>query len=545
MNGLRKCVVAIARNENDYIEEWLKHYIGLGFRKAVVFDNNDMPGLKSAVNKFGLGDFCEVNEKYVGVRSFVQCRAYLDTFNRLRHEFDWFGFFDIDEFVDADVSLDEFLSDARYRGFDEIRLHWRIFGDCGLVRRDSRPVVERFKTPLPLEFNENRECKSFVRGSCAPYKFSCHGAAGVRACDTLGRPCECFMEKNAGPATWHMARVNHYRTKTIEEFARCKLGRGDDWNKYSNKLSEFYKINERTPEKDAVVAEIAAHGRTPTPTATPTPTLRDRAIAFTKGYVHGDFIGNPRTIQEKIAHIKLFGIKPEMTRCADKLQVKDYAREKLGVDICVPVIAVYRSGDEIDFSRLPERFALKCNHGSHYNIIVGDKSRLDKAWAVGQIKKWLSEDYALKGYELQYHEIPRRAFAEKHVGGNNGNEAVDYKFICFNGVPAYCQVVSGAGTRNAVLNYYDMDFKFVDICRLDYIRNNRSVMHQRPKSFELMREYASRLSEPFDFVRVDFFELDGKPYLGELTFTPANARQRYAGDPGTGLMIGNMLRITK
>ena len=268
----------------------------------------------------------------------------------------------------------------------------------------------------------------------------------------------------------------------------------------------------------------------------------NEAIAFTRRYVRGDFLNNPRTIQEKIAYIKTIGVTPEMTMCADKLLVKEYARKKLGTDVCVPTIKVYGSPDDIDPGELPDSFALKCNHGCQYNVIVKDKSSLDLEDAKNRLRGWLSIDFSTRGGEMQYHGIDRKCFAEKYVGGADGIK--DYKFLCFNGRPTFCQIISDRGTPLQRLNYYDMDFRFVDLCRLDF-PNNPELLDDRPYGFERMKDYARALSSDFDFVRVDFFENDGRVYLGEMTFTPGNARMKYEGDPETSAYVGSLLRITR
>jgi len=254
---IKKCVVGIARNEDPYIEEWLNHYKNIGFSRAIVFDNNDKPTLGRIVEKAGLGSFCTVDNRYVGKRTFVQLEAYRAAFSAYHWYFDWMAFFDIDEFLDTDGTVDEFLSRPEYLGFDAVRIHWRIFGDCGLTRWSDEDVVERFDRPLDISFDENMQCKSIIRCSASPSRFSCHGAAGISSCDTLGKKCETFRDKNSGPVVWDVARLNHYRTKTIEEFMKCKYARGDDWNRFSNKLSEFFKINEVTDEKLAIIKEYS------------------------------------------------------------------------------------------------------------------------------------------------------------------------------------------------------------------------------------------------------------------------------------------------
>ena len=50
---------------------------------------------------------------------------------------------------------------------------------------------------------------------------------------------------------------------------------------------------------------------------------------------------------------------------------------------------------------------------------------------------------------------------------------------------------------------------------------------QRPKNFELMKKLAISLSKKIPFVRIDFYEVDNKVYLGEITFFPASGFEKF------------------
>lgn len=266
------------------------------------------------------------------------------------------------------------------------------------------------------------------------------------------------------------------------------------------------------------------------------------AVAFTRRYVHGDFVNNPRTIQEKIANIKIFRVTGEMTECADKLRVKEYVKRKTGEDLCVPLIEAYGSPDEIDPDRLPDRFVLKCNHGCAYNIIVPDKGEFDAPEAMRQLKVWLAQDFSRKGYELQYRGIPRKCFSEQYV--ESADERIkDYKILCFNGEPKFVKVEIRRGPHNIRINCYDLGFRLTDIENKIY-PNDPNERIEPPKGYEDMLRHARTLCRDFDFVRVDFMQSKDRIYLGEMTFTPGNARMQYR-KPETALMLGNMLKLTK
>ena len=66
--------------------------------------------------------------------------------------------------------------------------------------------------------------------------------------------------------------------------------------------------------------------------------------------------------------------------------------------------------------------------------------------------------------------------------------------------------------------------------------------YKKPETFDQMVDYAKKLAEPFKFVRVDFYEINGKVYLGELTFTPGAFIFKYK-NPQNHIEMGKLLNI--
>ena len=250
---------------------------------------------------------------------------------------------------------------------------------------------------------------------------------------------------------------------------------------------------------------------------------------------------NPRTIQEKLCWLNIYDVNPLKVKCADKILVRDYCKDVIGKDLCVPLIGTYNSSSEIDWETLPNKFVAKCNHGSGMNIIVKDKSQIDFNKAKELLDHWLTVDFTFQnGFESHYHGIERRILIEEFIESENISP-YDYKFSCFNGEPKFMQIFSGRFTNALSANYYDMGFNFLNISRND-IRNNKDIIHEKPKSFDLMKEYAKKLSKPFKYVRVDFYEINGEPHLGELTFTPGAMLFSYL-DKSQEIMVGDMLSL--
>ena len=270
--------------------------------------------------------------------------------------------------------------------------------------------------------------------------------------------------------------------------------------------------------------------------------LKQQLLQKTKQRGFTNFnIDNPKTWCEKMQWLQLNDDIELRAKCADKIGVHGYSIEKLGKDICVPILKVYDNPSQLDFNELPDQFVLKCNHGYAFNIICRNKSALNEQECKKKLQQWLDTPFGDKSLEPHYLKIERKCYAEKFIENPGQLEVTDYKFICFNGKPTYCQILNGRHTPDFHLNYYDMDFNFVDISRAD-VKNNPNKLDKKPAHFNQMIEYAKKLSEDFRFVRVDFYEIDDTVYLGELTFTPATGFIKWT-DPDIDRKFGDMIEL--
>lgn len=268
--------------------------------------------------------------------------------------------------------------------------------------------------------------------------------------------------------------------------------------------------------------------------------IKQKAYNFATQYQKLN-LKNPITIQDKIGYIKAIAIDDLKTYCADKLQLSDYCIKKTGQDLCIPKICSYDKITDIDITKLPDKFVFKANHGAGYNLIVRDKTKFTSQQLQQYATKWTNENFAFRGYELHYYNIKPKVFVEQYMTDGN-SDLTDYKFLCFNGIPSFCQIINDRHIPSKKrLNYYDMNFNFVDICRTDF-PNNKNLLDIKPKNWEKMIQYAKVLSKDFDLVRVDFYEINEQIYLGELTFTPGNAVFKYK-NPEHGIILGNMLKL--
>lgn len=240
---------------------------------------------------------------------------------------------------------------------------------------------------------------------------------------------------------------------------------------------------------------------------------------FYKKRAHKDLdLENPQGMNEKMNWYKLRDRNPLMQTCADKYGVREYIISKGYEDSLNKLLAVYDKVEDIDIDALPERFVLKAAHGSHMNIIVKDnKESINWRRQRMMMRSWLRQDIYWSGREWVYKDIPRRIIAEEYLEDETG-ELKDYKFFCYNGKPYFALHLGNRYQGKLYINFYDMNMQLIDV-RYNTIPNDPQAKFPLSRElFEQMKKMATDLSEPFQHVRVDLYEVNGKIYFGEMTF---------------------------
>lgn len=250
-------------------------------------------------------------------------------------------------------------------------------------------------------------------------------------------------------------------------------------------------------------------------------------------------LANPITFNQKIQWLKIYDKNPMKTILADKYLVRDWVRDRIGDKYLVPLLGVWSAFDDIDFEQLPQRFALKCNHGSGWNIIVKDKNNLDIQDAKYKIDKWMSDNFAYKaGFELHYKDITPKIIAEEYME-NSGGDIYDYKFYCFDGKVEYIQFLMDR-IHGLKMAYYDREWK-----KMWFVNNHPMIQEEVecPDNLREMIDLAETLAKGFPYVRVDFYRLnDGTIKFGEMTFSPASGTQDWKPQKAN-LLLGEKLNI--
>jgi hypothetical protein len=238
---------------------------------------------------------------------------------------------------------------------------------------------------------------------------------------------------------------------------------------------------------------------------------------------------NPKTYNEKLQWIKIYDRNPRYSLLVDKYEVKKIVGDLIGHQHIIKTYGVWNTFDEIDFDKLPNQFVLKCTHDSGSVTICKDNNHFDKEKAREKIEKGLKFNVFRDGREWPYKNVKPRIIAEAYMEDLSLGELRDYKFFTFNGKPHYVHIVSNRQNPDEETygDFFDMDYNHVD---LTIGHNNAPVYPNKPVNFEKMKEYAELLAKDTKQLRVDFYEVNGELYFGELTFFPWSGYVQYTPD---------------
>ena len=255
-------VCAIGRLENRYAVEWVEHYKQLGVDKIYICDDNRPEDGEC----FGESLFEYIESGFVSLwagmkpGTILQKQAYEELYNLIKDRYDWIGFFDFDEFVEIQDgrNVKDLLSGFDFA--DVVVMNWRTMTDNGLVHYEPKPLKERFTEGTDESLAINRHVKSFVRGGIDGISFNdphCPNAPKLNVVNVLGEQVEQVPIQST--VIHKVAWINHYNTKTAEEWATLKMRRlspcGEDYNREmkAKNVDYFFSINERTAEKEAIL----------------------------------------------------------------------------------------------------------------------------------------------------------------------------------------------------------------------------------------------------------------------------------------------------
>ena len=226
---------------------------------------------------------------------------------------------------------------------------------------------------------------------------------------------------------------------------------------------------------------------------------------------------NPKSFNEKICHMKLYGNMDSIIHLVDKYDVHQYVKDKIGEEFLTPIYYVGDDMGGVDWSALPNGFVVKTTQsgGEEGNVIVYDKAKTDTKDIVDAMEQNLQKKFGYWTSEDFYLRIKPRVIIEELMLDEQGRVPNDYKFFCFNGKCHFIQVNSDR------YHGHHRSFYSTDWVLQDFVMGHiPSAQLDKPENLNDMIEVAEKLSEDFDFVRVDLYSLNGDVRFGELTFTP-------------------------
>lgn len=219
-------LVAIAKNEDLYIAEWVHYHIKLGFDQIVLYtDNWDCKFQHDKLTVIPV-DHTQVNRQVI---------AYNDFLKDYQGQYEWVAFFDVDEFLDLIVhdNVNDFL--AEYQGLPAILINWAVFGNNHHIKLDinNTSVLKRFTKRSDETFGINHHVKTIRHHSCT-VKQEVHSPTKTKENNLFNTDKEPYSKK----ILWDIAKINHYFTKSEEEWGR-KVNRGNATHIEKRRMDEY------------------------------------------------------------------------------------------------------------------------------------------------------------------------------------------------------------------------------------------------------------------------------------------------------------------
>lgn len=256
---------------------------------------------------------------------------------------------------------------------------------------------------------------------------------------------------------------------------------------------------------------------------------------------------NPKNLNEKIQYLIVYKYGKKEANLADKIQVKDYIKNYDIDSLHIPkTLKTYSNPKDIILDELPEKFVLKCNHGSGSIFVCKDKKTFDLEKAKKELAKALKENFAKRNFEYHYKYIKPYILAEEFLDDGSGKVPTDYKFYVMNGKVNRILVCTDRENGLHKENY-SADWKKLNDNMPKYTTN---IMAPKPKNLKRMVEISEKLCKDkngkvvIPFARVDLYNINGEVYFGEYTFTPARGLISYCKEE-TLLEMGKALDLSK
>lgn len=251
---------------------------------------------------------------------------------------------------------------------------------------------------------------------------------------------------------------------------------------------------------------------------------------------------NPVKYNEKLQWLKLHDRKPEYARMVDKYEVRGYIAETIGEEYLIPCYGVYNSFEEIDFSKLPEQFVLKCTHDSGSVEICKDRNTFDIEKAGERLTEALNKNYYNTYREWPYKSVKPRIIAEKFMVDESVDDLRDYKVMCFNGEAKLIEVHENrfARERGYTQTFYDREWNKFNIAQKGFTPTGEK--REKPPKLNEMLELSEKIAKDMYHARIDWYSIGDKLYFGEITFYDGSGFAKFDKEEDD-IFLGGLIKL--
>ncbi len=250
----------------------------------------------------------------------------------------------------------------------------------------------------------------------------------------------------------------------------------------------------------------------------------------------------PVKYNEKLQWLKLHDRKPEYEKMVDKYEVRAYIADELDEEYLIPCYGVYDSFEQIDFSKLPEQFVLKCTHDSGSVEICKDRAKFDFESAKDRLTIAMGKNYYSTYREWPYKNVKPRIIAEKFMVDETVDDLRDYKVMCFNGEAKLIEVHENRFSRERgyTQTFYDREWNKLDIAQKGFLPTDEQ--REKPVKLEEMLALSEKIAKDMYHVRIDWYLIGDKLYFGEITFYDGSGFTEFA-DEKDDIFLGNLIQL--
>lgn len=237
-------------------------------------------------------------------------------------------------------------------------------------------------------------------------------------------------------------------------------------------------------------------------------------------------LANPRSLNEKMEWKKLFDRDPLLVTTSDKYLGRRYIAAILGQEaakeMLFPLLHVTETPNTIPFDTFPEEYILKANHASGWNRIVDQSNPAHHEQIIAECTAWLNEPYGFYKHEWAYKKVSRKIVIEKLMRDEEGYLPTDYKFHIFHGTCKFIHTTNKkSASRRRVL--FTPDWQMLDVGW----KHPKGEYVEPPRQLKTMIPLAEKLGAPFDYVRVDLYNIGERIYCGELTHYHGSGSEKF------------------